>query len=127
MQPADTGSEDKRIAISLLVQDFVREVMNENPYANIVSVGDFNAFQWEESLLIQEDEFFTNMIHKIPEYQRYSYIYNGNSQVLDHIFVSNHLVDSTTIDIVKINTDFTDMHGRASDHDPVMIQIDFPE
>ena len=127
VQPADTGSEDKRIAISLLVQDFVREVMSENPDANIVSVGDFNAFQWEESLLIQEDEFFTNMIHKIPEYQRYSYIYNGSSQVLDHIFVSNHLVDSTTIDIVKINTDFTDMHGRASDHDPVMIQTDFSE
>lgn len=126
-QPADTGSENKRIQISMLVQDFIREVMNENSEANIVSVGDFNAFQWEESMLIQEDEFLTNMVHQVPEAERYSYVYNGNSQVLDHIFVSNHLVGQTEIDMVKINADFTDMHGRASDHDPVMIQIDFEE
>lgn len=126
-QPADTGSEDKRIQISLLVQDFIREVMNDNDAANIVSVGDFNAFQWEESMLVQEDEFLTNMVYDVPASDRYSYIYNGHSQVLDHIFVSNHLADQTITDQVKINADFTDMHGRTSDHDPVIIQIDFSD
>lgn len=126
-QPADTASEDKRIQISMLVQDFIREVVSDNSEANIVSVGDFNAFQWEESMLIQEDEFMTNKIHEVPEAERYSYIYNGNSQVLDHLLVSNHLVEQTIIDTVKINADFTNMHGRASDHDPVMIQIDFSD
>lgn len=126
-QPADTGSEDKRIQISLLVQDFIREVMNDNDAANIVSVGDFNAFQWEESMLVQEDMFLTNMVYDVPASDRYSYIYNGHSQVLDHIFVSNHLADQTITDQVKINADFTDMHGRTSDHDPVIIQIDFSD
>lgn len=124
-QPADTSSENKRIQISMLVQQFIREVVNDNQEANIVSLGDFNAFQWEESMLIQEDEFMTNMVHAVPNQARYSYVYNGHSQVLDHIFVTNHLVAQTIIDKVKINADFTDMHGRASDHDPVMIQIDF--
>src|SRR5699024_7370862 len=32
-------------------------------------------------------------------------------------------VDATEIDILHINADFTDMAGRASDHDPVMVQI----
>ena len=47
--------------------------------------------------------------------------------MLDHILVSNNLVDKTEIDILHINADFTDMAGRASDHDPVMVQIGFEE
>ena len=58
---------------------------------------------------------------------RYTYIFQGNSQVLDHILVSNNLVRQTKIDILHINADFTDMAGRASDHDPVMVQIDLSE
>ena len=46
---------------------------------------------------------------------------------MDHILVSNHLVDQTEIDILHINADFTDMAGRASDHDPVLVQIGFEE
>ena len=45
--------------------------------------------------------------------------------MLDHILVSNNLADQTEIDILHINADFTDMAGRASDHDPVMVQIGF--
>ena len=67
----------------------------------------------------------TNMINKVETADRYTYVYQGNSQVLDHILVSNNLVNKTEIDILHINADFTDMAGRASDHDPVMVQIDF--
>ena len=64
------------------------------------------------------------MINKVETSDRYTYLYQGNSQVLDHILVSNNLVDKTEIDILHINADFTDMAGRASDHDPVLVQID---
>ena len=60
----------------------------------------------------------TNMIEKVPFEQRYSYTYQGNSQVLDHILVSNNLAASTAVDIVHINSSFMEQHGRASDHDP---------
>ena len=46
---------------------------------------------------------------------------------MDHILVSNNLADQTEIDILHINADFTDMAGRASDHDPVLVQIAFVE
>ena len=46
---------------------------------------------------------------------------------MDHILVSNHLAEKTAIDILHINADFTDMAGRASDHDPVLVQIDFAD
>ena len=66
----------------------------------------------------------TNMINKVETSDRYTYLYQGNSQVLDHILVSNNLVSKTVIDILHINADFTEMAGRASDHDPVLVQID---
>lgn len=124
-QPPVYGSEVQRHKIANIVYDFVKEIKTQNPEANIVSVGDFNDFQFSETLKIHEGELMTNMINKLETADRYSYVFQGNSQVLDHILVSNNLATKTAVDILHINADFTDMAGRASDHDPVLIQIDF--
>ncbi|MDN4608024.1 lamin tail domain-containing protein [Sporosarcina highlanderae] len=124
-QPPIYGSEVQRKKIAQLVYDFISEIKTDNPDANIVSLGDFNDFQFAEPLKIHEGSIMTNMINHVEKADRYSYVYQGNSQVLDHILVSNNLVDQTEIDILHINADFTDMAGRASDHDPVMVQIGF--
>ena len=123
-QPPVYGSEVQRHKIANVVNDFIEEIVSENPGANIVSVGDFNDFQFSETLKIHEGEHMTNMINKVDKADRYTYLFQGNSQVLDHILVSNHLADTTKTDILHINADFTDMAGRASDHDPVLVQID---
>ena len=123
-QPPVYGSEVQRHKIANVVNDFIEEVVSENPSANIVSVGDFNDFQFSETLKIHEGEHLTNMINTVDKADRYTYLFQGNSQVLDHILVSNHLADTTKTDILHINADFTDMAGRASDHDPVLVQID---
>ncbi|MEK4424065.1 endonuclease [Solibacillus sp. FSL K6-1523] len=124
-QPPIYGSEVQRKKIAYIVQQFIANVKTENPDANIVSVGDFNDFQFSESLKIHEGDHMTNMINKVETSDRYSYVYQGNSQVLDHILVSNNLVEQTEIDILHINADFTDMAGRASDHDPILVQVGF--
>ena len=126
-QPPELGSEKQRIEIAKVIYDFIEEILEENPDANIVSVGDFNDFQFSKALKIHEGELMTNMINHVDESQRYTYIFQGNSQVLDHVLVSNNLVEHTEIDILHINSDFTDMAGRASDHDPVMVQIDLTD
>lgn len=126
-QPPKYGSEVQRKEIAKIVSTFVEDVKTKSPDANIVSLGDFNDFQFSESLKIHEGNFMTNMINHVETADRYTYLYQGNSQVLDHILVSNHLVDQTEIDILHINADFTDMAGRASDHDPVLVQIGFEE
>ncbi|WP_036182191.1 chitobiase/beta-hexosaminidase C-terminal domain-containing protein [Ureibacillus manganicus] len=122
-QPPVYGSEAQRKEIAKIVYDFVENIKTENPDANIVSVGDFNDFQFSDALKIHEGTLMTNMINKVEAADRYTYLFQGNSQVLDHILVSNNLVNNTEIDILHINADFTDMAGRASDHDPVMVQI----
>lgn len=66
-----------------------------------------------------------NKIKDLPIGDQYTYIYQGNSQVLDHILVTSNLAQQTDIDVLHVNADFTEASGRASDHDPLMIQIDF--
>lgn len=124
-QPPVYGSEKQRKEIATIVYDFVKDIKTKEPDANVISLGDFNDFQFAEALKIHEGDLMTNMIHKVEQKDRYTYLYQGNSQVLDHILVTNNLVDQTAVDILHINADFTDMAGRASDHNPVMIQVAF--
>ncbi|CAM3131294.1 endonuclease [Filibacter tadaridae] len=123
-QPPVNGSEAQRKEIAKIVYNFVDDIKDENPYANVVSLGDFNDFQFSDAIKIHEGELMTDMINKVEIPDRYTYVFQGNSQVLDHVIVSNNLVNQTEIDILHINADFTDMAGRASDHDPVLVQVD---
>lgn len=124
IQPPKYDSEIQRHKIATIVNNFVKDIKTDNPKANVVSLGDFNDYQFSKTLKIHEGSIMTNMINKVETSDRYTYLYQGNSQVLDHILVTNNLVKNTVIDILHINADFTDMAGRASDHDPVMVQID---
>lgn len=123
IQPPIYGSEAQRHQIAAVVSDFVEQILRDNPRENIVVLGDLNDFEFSTTLDILKGGKLVNMIDKVPLNERYTYIYQGNSQVLDHILVTRNLERFTTVDIVHINADFTDMHGRASDHDPVLVQI----
>ena len=60
----------------------------------------------------------------LPQAERYSYVFEGNSQVLDQILVSPNLLNNFGIDYdpVRVNAEFAD---QASDHDPQVARIDF--
>ena len=123
VQPPEFKSEAKRLEMARIVNNFVKDVQSKDPNANIVVLGDFNDFEFSNTLKTLKGNELTNMIEKVPAEERYSYTHQGNSQVLDHILVSNNLAQSTIVDIVHINSSFMEVHGRASDHDPVLIQI----
>lgn len=122
-QPVTLASEAQRVTIAQSVGNFVSSVKAKNPNANIVALGDFNDFQWSKPLKTFEGYGMYNMIHSVPSAERYTYNYQGNSQVLDHILVSENLKANTVIDILNVNADFTEEEGRASDHNPVMVQM----
>ncbi|RHW39961.1 endonuclease [Lysinibacillus yapensis] len=123
-QPPVLGSEEQRMEIASIVNGFVKDVLAEDPNANVVLVGDFNDFEFSNPIEELKGQELTNMIDLVPAEERYTYSYQGNAQVLDHILVTNNLVDNTVVDILHINSGFMEEHGRASDHDPVMVQID---
>jgi predicted extracellular nuclease len=59
----------------------------------------------------------------LAETERYSYVFEGNSQVLDQILVSNSLWDlGATYDVVHVNAEFAD---QVSDHDPSVMKVAF--
>ncbi|KIL43586.1 hypothetical protein KP77_32920 [Jeotgalibacillus alimentarius] len=124
-QPPFLGSEAERIELAGIINDFVQEVQADTPDANIVVAGDMNDFEFSAPLEALKGEELTNLIDGVEKEDRYTYNYEGNAQVLDHILVSNNLAERTAFDIVHINSDFMEVHGRASDHDPLLAQISF--
>jgi uncharacterized protein len=120
--PALNGSLEQRRAQAEVVNNFVEGVLAEAPNANVVVVGDLNEFEFISPLEILEENL-TNLTKTLPENERYSFIFDGNSQSLDHILVSDSLTDSAEFDIVHVNTEFADSDTRASDHDPLLSSL----
>ncbi|MGG4457051.1 endonuclease/exonuclease/phosphatase family protein [Brevibacillus porteri] len=125
-QPPVLTSEAQRVKIAQEVNGFVREIHAADPDANVVVLGDLNDFSFSKPILTLKEEVLVNMVEQLPAREQYTYVYDGNSQALDHILVSRHLADNAKVDIVNINSEFTEEHGRASDHDPVLVMIDLP-
>jgi uncharacterized protein len=127
IQPADqlqenpevNGDVDVRRAQAQSVKTFVDGITAENPDANVVVAGDLNDFEFISPLTTLERSL-TNLTNTLPENERYSYIFQGNSQSLDHILVSNNLSDRSEFDAVHVNSEFAD---QASDHDPLLARI----
>lgn len=121
-QPPYLASEAERVELARAINQFIAEGMEQNKDLNVIVAGDMNDFEFSAPLEALKGSILTNMVEKVPLEDRYSYTYQGNSQVLDHILVSNNLADRTEVDMVHINSVFMEEHGRASDHDPVLIQ-----
>ncbi|WP_413306990.1 endonuclease [Bacillus sp. 1P10SD] len=121
-QPPVLSSEIQRHKIAAIVNNFVKNIKAKDANANVVLLGDFNDFEFTQTIQIAKGNEMTDMIDFVPENERYNYSYQGNAQVLDQVLVTNNMVANTTIDILHINSGFMEVHGRASDHDPVIIQ-----
>ncbi|MEA0562296.1 chitobiase/beta-hexosaminidase C-terminal domain-containing protein [Lysinibacillus irui] len=123
-QPPVLESVTKRIQLAQAINDFIDEGLAINPELNIIVAGDMNDFEFTPALETLKGDILTNMVDKAPEQDRFTYFFQGNNQVLDHILVSNNLADDAKIDLIHMNANFTEAQGRASDHDPVLVQID---
>ncbi|WP_338554449.1 5'-nucleotidase C-terminal domain-containing protein [Paenibacillus sp. KS-LC4] len=124
IQPVIRSSETQRALQAGIVNSFVSQLVASDPNVNVAVLGDLNDFQFSKTLDILKKDVLTNLVDEMPEKDRYSYIYDGNSQTLDHILVNDALTDYSAIEVVHVNADFTDSMGRVSDHDPLLAQLD---
>jgi predicted extracellular nuclease len=121
-QPPARVSEIARHAQAQVVNDFVDELLEADPNANVVVLGDINDFDFSETVDILEGGVLTTLMQTLPPAERYSYVFEGNSQVLDQILVSDHLGGfPIDYDPVHVNSEFAD---QASDHDPQVARLD---
>jgi predicted extracellular nuclease len=121
-QPPARSSEVQRLAQAQALGSFVAGLLALNPNANIVLTGDLNDFQFADTLAPLAAAGLINLTNLLPENERYSYNFEGNLQVLDHMFVSPNLLANAGLayDIVHANAEFFD---QVSDHDPLLLTL----
>src|SRR6185503_13753182 len=97
LQPTERPSEVQRHKQAQVVNDFVDQILGAFKNARIVVLGDLNDFEFSETLQILEGGgALANLMDRLPKAERYSYVFEGNSQVLDQMLVSDKLDKQNT-------------------------------
>jgi len=148
---------DKRARQAVFLADLVQARQSANPDERILLLGDFNAYEFSDGLAdvmgiitgqqVPANEVRTwldspvfppllNMTNTSPANDRYSFVFDGSAQTLDHIVVNQALLSSATsvrTEHARLNADFgEDNFGdpgvpmRVSDHDPVLAYLAVP-
>jgi predicted extracellular nuclease len=120
-QPPVRVTEDQRHAQARIVNAFARDIQEADPHAAYVVLGDLNDFEFSETLQILQGRQLLDLYSLLPRNERYSYVFEGNSQALDHILVSPSLLARLPeYDSVHVNAEFAD---QQSDHDPQVVRL----
>jgi hypothetical protein len=120
LQPPVLSSEVQRKQQAQVVHDFVASILALDPSARIVVLGDLNDFEFSSALatLKGSPAILSDLITGLPQAERYSYVFEGNSQTLDHVLMSSAAAARLArIDAVHVNSEFA---VQASDHDPLV-------
>jgi uncharacterized protein len=155
----DDTADGNRVRTKRLTQaEFLAKLLAEHQAAgeNVVAVGDFNAFQIDDGTVdvlgtvrgapLPSDEIlltggdyvdpdFSDLITTLPADQQYTYVENGSAQVLDHVVVSQSLLNKPyAIQVAHNNADFPELYRndplrpeRMSDHDMPVGFFSFPK
>lgn len=124
--PAGQEFVSRRVAEAQLVAGIVNNLLAADPNAAIVVVGDLNDFVDAPPLRALTDTTPLRDLATInPAAAHYSYVYNGLSQILDHILATPNLRAALrSFAYAHLDADYPDgLAGqptpyRVSDHDP---------
>jgi len=124
-QPPARPTEVQRHQQAQVVNDFVDQILAGFKNARIVVLGDINDFEFSRTVELLKGGVLTNLMDTLPKPERYSYVFEGNSQVLDQVLVSDKLDKrEASYDVVHVNAEFFD---QASDHDPQVARFVFDD
>jgi predicted extracellular nuclease len=126
----------KRKAQGESIAALLDSLQNANPAASVMTVGDFNAFQFNDGYtdpiatikgtptaddqivvaasadVVSPDLF--NLTETLPVGERYSFTFEGTPQALDHVIVNrNALARFTRYAIARFDSDFPDTPASA--------------
>ncbi|HEX8131615.1 MAG TPA: lamin tail domain-containing protein [Pyrinomonadaceae bacterium] len=126
----------KRKAQAESLAALLQELQTNNPTTSVISVGDYNAYQFSDGYtdpiatikgnptpddqivvdqspdLVNPDLF--NLVDELPAAERYSFIFEGTPQALDHVLVNNVAhARKTRFAIARNNADFPEVPPTA--------------
>jgi uncharacterized protein len=129
-QPIQQPSQVQRVQQATEVRGFVDQITAVDRKADVVVLGDLNDFDFAAPIdVLTAGGRLVDLPRTLPVQDRYTYVFEGNSEVLDHILLSpalayarpscscNPLFD---YDPVHLNAEFND---QISDHDPQVVRL----
>jgi uncharacterized protein len=125
-QPPLEDSAAQRTQQAQVEHAFIAQALALVPEARIVTLGDFNDFDFSDAMRTLTGAATGNPILTdlatalLPPEERYSYVFEGNSQELDHIYVSASLLADAQFQAVHVNAEYAD---QVSDHDPMIASL----
>jgi hypothetical protein len=117
------SSEIQRHQQAAIVNGLVKNLLAVDASASVIVLGDLNDFQFSDTLTVLKDGgVLVDLVDNLPPGERYGYVFDGNSQLLDHILVSHALAGYAhpELDIVHVNAEFA---AQVSDHDPDVVRL----
>jgi predicted extracellular nuclease len=156
----DDAADGARVRVKRETQaeylaNLIQGFQNANPGLYLVSIGDYNAFQFNDGYadvmgvvkgtpapvnqVVTPPATITNppltdLIDTAPADQRYSYTFNGNAQELDHILVNSNMAPRVSrYAVARNDADFPEVYRndpnrpeRISDHDMPVAYLTLP-
>ncbi len=133
----------------------IQQRQTADPNEHIISIGDYNAFQFSDGFVdsigtikgtpappdqvtLASPDLVTpdliDLVDTMPADQRYSFVFDGNAQLLDHELITNNLLGLFNhIEASRANADFPESARgnpltptRISDHDALVSYFDLP-
>jgi predicted extracellular nuclease len=128
MSGGEQATEPRRIAQAAWNGDLVEHKVANDPEAFVIIMGDLNSYYESPPIDTLRSYGMTHVFDQLAPEKRYTYIYQGVAQVLDHILVNELYENSiSSVDILHVNADYPlQLPGdtsvlHKSDHDPVVV------
>jgi predicted extracellular nuclease len=124
-RPPVNGVVDRRIQQTTVVSNFVKSILDKDPKASIIVSGDFNEYGQTVAVWAPFEGLMTDIDEaaNVPPVERYTYVFDMNSQQLDHSLVSKSIVDAKPeVEHIHVNN-WDALSTRVSDHDPSVARV----
>jgi len=123
--PVNDGVQQRTSQVETIAT-FIKSILRLDPLASIILAGDFNEYIQTRSVLQSLDliMFELDEISGSAPEERYTYVFDQNTEQLDHIFVSPVVaLRGTQVEHVHVNNWASTISLRASDHDPSVARL----
>lgn len=127
-QPPVLHSEPKRLGQARAVHRFVRELAEQDPQVTILHLGDCNDFHFRPALQALAGDVLEVLTLRVPPAERYSYVFQGTSQPLDHALLGGPLKgqpEGVEVEYVHVCAEYPE-RSQMSDHDPLVVRLRLP-
>ncbi len=133
MSGGEEATEPRRTAQAAWNVTILEELLAEHPEAYVAVIGDLNSYYVSKPITTLREAGMEHVFDSILPNERYSYIYLGQCQTLDHILVTPSLMGILArVEVLHVNTNFPppfpgdESPMGKSDHDPVVATFLLP-